>query len=67
MDYRATALERAFELARSGECEDVGAIREGLRREGYMLSQIVGPSLTRQLRALCVEACAAASAQAEVA
>lgn len=55
MNFRPTALERAFTLARSGDCDGVSAIREQLRSEGYSLNQLEGPSLTRQLRALCVE------------
>lgn len=30
-----TLAERAYELARSGECASVNAIRQRLRREGY--------------------------------
>ena len=53
MDTRPTALERAFALARSGDYESVTAIRQQLKTEGYALSQLEGPSLGRQLRALC--------------
>ncbi len=55
MTYRMTPLERAFELARSGDCLDVSAIKSRLIAEGYSINQLVGPSLLRQLRALCVE------------
>ena len=50
---RVTPLERAFELARSGECATVGEIRQRLKAEGLSGSQIEGPMLTRQLRDLC--------------
>ncbi len=49
---RPTALERAFELARSGDCHSVQEIRERLRAEGHVESQVTGPSLVRQLRDL---------------
>ena len=51
-----TALERAFILARSGDCSSATDIREALRREGYRSGEIEGPSLVRQLKALCVAA-----------
>lgn len=51
-----TPLERAFDLARSGQCEGVQDIRLRLRAEGLSDAQIWGPSLTRQLRELCNEA-----------
>jgi hypothetical protein len=48
-----TTLERAFELAKSGDYESVTEIRAKLKAEGYALSQLEGPSLNRQLRELC--------------
>lgn len=51
---RLTALERAFQLARSGDYESVPKIREQLTYEGLGANQIVGPVLIRQLRLLCV-------------
>lgn len=53
---RPTTLERAFELARTGNYIGIGEIREALRAEGYVLSQLDGPSLQKQLRKLCVDA-----------
>jgi hypothetical protein len=35
MTQRPTARERAFELASSGECASMKAIKAQLRREGY--------------------------------
>ncbi len=55
MTFRPTALERAFALARSGECATVGDIVKRLREEGFATHQITGPSLMRQLRELCAE------------
>jgi hypothetical protein len=44
-----SAVERAFELARSGECKNIDQIRSKLSREGYDQDQILGPQLSRQL------------------
>ena len=52
MDHRKTAMERAFDLARSGQASSVTDIIVSLRREGYTVDQIQGPSLRRQLVAL---------------
>lgn len=53
MTSRQTTLERAFELARTGGYPGVAEIRAQLKAEGYNLGQLEGPSLMRQLRALC--------------
>lgn len=47
-----TALERAFQLARSGEVSGLTEIRRALDREGYSGDQIEGPALKRQLAGL---------------
>jgi len=47
-----TALERAFELAKSGEYTSIVEIRSKLKSEGLGTEQITGPSLLRQLRQL---------------
>ena len=49
MDVRKTALEKAFELARSGKCLTVTDLLQRLKLEGYDESQIVGPALRKQL------------------
>jgi hypothetical protein len=49
MEYRKTALERAFQLARSGRVAQVTDIITLLNREGYYGSQIEGRLLKRQL------------------
>jgi hypothetical protein len=53
-----TTLERAFALARSGSCATVSDIRLMLKRERYdqVEAHLAGPSLSRQLRALCDQA-----------
>jgi hypothetical protein len=50
-----TTLERAFALARSGRCTSVQDIRLSLKRERFdnVEAHLSGPSLSRQLRALC--------------
>lgn len=51
-------LERAFALARSGDCSTVDEIRHRLKAERYeqVDAHLSGPSLSRQLRSLCVAA-----------
>ena len=55
-----TTLERAFALARSGDCSNVNEIRQRLRAERFdqVDAHLAGPSLSRQLRALCEQAAA---------
>jgi hypothetical protein len=52
MDHNTTALERAFQLAKSGYCNSVDDIRHQLKSEGYSTEQITGKDLTSQLKAL---------------
>jgi hypothetical protein len=49
MDQKMTALERAFQLARSGRVTGLTEIITSLKRDGYSASQIEGPVLKRQL------------------
>jgi hypothetical protein len=49
---RATILERAFELARSGRCASIDEIKRRLKTELYDQHMIEGPSVRSQLRAL---------------
>ncbi len=58
MTTRPSTLERAFELARSGECTSTSEIRLRLKRERYdqVEAHLQGPSISRQLRLLCEEA-----------
>jgi len=52
MHTRPTSLERAFELAKSGECATVQEIRKRLKAEGLVAGQVEGKMLFRQLRDL---------------
>jgi hypothetical protein len=52
MDRNVTALERAFELAKSGLCASVSDVKQCLKAEGYSTSAIVGRMLSRQLQEL---------------
>ena len=49
MSYRPTPMERAFEMAKSGQCKSVDEIRKRLKQEGYSVTQITGRSLLKQL------------------
>ena len=49
MDQRMTALERAFQLAKSGQVSRVEEITNALYREGYSRDRIQGSVLRRQL------------------
>ena len=52
MDQKMTAVERAFQLARSGSVAGLAEIATSLNREGYYANQIEGPVLKRQLTGL---------------
>lgn len=56
-NFRPTTLERAYELARSGQCRTVGDIKTRLQQEGHerVQDRLYGGSLTSALRKLCVE------------
>jgi hypothetical protein len=58
MDIRPSIIERAFQLANSGGCADVQAIRDQLSREDYPTvdGYIRGTSLLRQLQYLLTSA-----------
>lgn len=53
MALTPTPLERAFELAHSGDCRSIDEIRDRLKKEGLRTDQITGPTLLRQLREIC--------------
>jgi hypothetical protein len=52
MNKRPTAIERAFQLAKSGRYASTGHLRKALETEGYSKWQVDGPSLLKQLREL---------------
>jgi hypothetical protein len=56
MGYKMTALERAFQLARSGQVSKIAEIVGSLKRDGYSTDQIQGPVLRRQLMDLIMAA-----------
>ncbi len=56
MTFRQTTLERAFELARTGEYLRLADITKQLRAEGYAVNQLEGGSLRKQLRLICTAA-----------
>ena len=63
MVTRPTALERAYELARSGTCATVADIKARLRAEGLPEDQVFGPRLLADLRALCAASREAAAGE----
>jgi hypothetical protein len=52
MDQNVTALERAFQVAKSGNVATLDALKHQLRTEGYSDATVTGKALTRQLRDL---------------
>ena len=56
MEVRKTALERAFELARSGRCLDISDVKKHLQSERYDVKQIEGRALKKQLLVLMEKA-----------
>ncbi len=56
MDQHSSALERAFQLAKSGEFPSVHHIKQRLAKEGYSAEQVNGPKLLAQLRQLIAAA-----------
>lgn len=58
MTSQPSTLERAFALARSGECANVSELRSRLKQEQFeqVEAHLRGPSINRQLRRICDEA-----------
>jgi Zn finger protein HypA/HybF involved in hydrogenase expression len=58
MKIPPSTLERAFELARSGDYASSAEIRLQLKRERHdqVEAHLQGPSISRQLRLICEEA-----------
>jgi hypothetical protein len=52
MEQNVGAVERAFQLAKSGKFRSVTEIERQVRVEGYSADQISGRTLLKQLRAL---------------
>jgi hypothetical protein len=51
-----TPIERAFELARSGQFRTTADVQIRLKEEGYRTATVIGPVLMRQLRELIDDA-----------
>lgn len=60
MTFRPTTLERAYQLADSGECRTVTDVKKRLQAEGYdrIADQLYGRVVTNALRDRCVAAMA---------
>ena len=58
MANQRTTLERAFELARSGQYSGIGEIRLKLKGERFLDvdQQLFGKALQQQLKRICEEA-----------
>jgi len=52
MQPNTNTIERAFELAKSGQCVSVAEIKRRLHAEGYFADQIEGRTLSEQLKAI---------------
>jgi hypothetical protein len=52
MDHSVTALECAFQIAKSGDCKSVSDLKKQLLKEHYSLNKIIGRTLFKQLEAL---------------
>jgi hypothetical protein len=56
MKAGVTALERAFEIAKSGEVAGLEELKVALAAEGHDPKQLQGPLLRKQLRAVIKKA-----------
>ena len=58
MITQRTALERAYDLAKAGDCAGVADIRSHLKAEGYrdVDAALYGRTVAMALRRLCVTA-----------
>ena len=56
MEPNKTSLERAFDLALSGKCLSIGDIQRQLIFEGYVVTQLEGKTLRKQLLELIKKA-----------
>jgi len=56
MEPNKTAIERAFELARSGTVSNVSQLKDKVRAEGYDPDQLSGSELHRQFRGIIAQA-----------
>jgi hypothetical protein len=61
MDKKKTALEMAFDLAKSGQFTSASEIKNYLAKHGFDAHQIAGGALLRQLKVLIKDAKARAA------
>ena len=61
MQPNVNAIERAFQIARSGDAASMRDIRKVLKKEGYQLEFVDGLAIRRQLVGLMREAIERAS------
>ena len=55
MSHRPTTIERAYELARSGECRTLGEVKQRLSADGHdrIQEHLYGATVSTALRKLC--------------
>lgn len=53
---RPSGTQRAFALARNGDCLSIALIKKRLRDEGYNDDSVISPVVLRQLRRLLIDA-----------
>ncbi len=51
-----SAIQRAFELARTGKYENFTGVKKALRHEFHVESQLVGKQLSTDITRVCKEA-----------
>ena len=56
MEKNRTSIERAFELAKSGQFVNLSALIQKLNSEGYSGNQIEGPVLRKQITRIIQDA-----------
>jgi hypothetical protein len=58
MTTRRTVLERAYDLAKTGDCAGVAEIKACLKAEGYRAvdAELYGRAVSTALRSLCAAA-----------
>lgn len=66
MTFKQTAIERAFEIAKSGSVGSVSTIRSQLKAEGYDPNAFQGKTVSAQLRAVIQKARKERSSATEV-
>lgn len=57
MTHRPTTIERAYELARSGECRTLSDVKQRLSADGHdrIQEHLYGATVSSALRRLCQE------------